>query len=328
MQKVKRMRIGIIGTGYIAKRMAETIRSVKDAELYAVASRAEDKARCFAERYGCEKYYGSYEELAKDGAVEMVYIATPHSCHFKNAKLCLENNKPVLVEKPFTVNHAQAQQLLTLSQERNVFITEAMWSRYMPYRQIVETIISKKEIGEVTGITANIGYPMMNVERLLNPDLAGGALLDVGVYAINFALMFSNSDVKQMSSFAVLSSQKIDYKNSVSIEFNNGVLASLYSTMTSVTDMRGVIYGTNGYIVVDNIINPEEINVYDNTHTLQTIYDIPEQITGYEYELISSMQAIQDGKIETQELSHFEILKNMELIDSIVQNCGICYTCI
>ncbi len=322
------MKIGIIGAGYMAAKMAETICAVKNAELYAVASRTEDKARCFAERFGCGIYYGSYEDLVKDISVEMVYIATPHSCHFKNAKLCIENNKPVMVEKPFTVNLAQAQQLLTLSQERNVFITEAMWTRYMPCRCIIETIISKKEIGEVTGITANIGYPMMNVERLLNPDLAGGALLDVGVYAINFALMFSNSDVKQMSSYAVLSPKKIDYKNSVSIEFNNGVLASLYSTMTSVTDMRGVIYGTNGYIVVDNIINPEEINVYDNTHTLQTIYDIPEQITGYEYELISSMQAIQDGKIETQEMSHFEILKNMELIDSIVQNCGICYTCI
>ena len=198
----------------------------------------------------------------------------------------------------------------------------------MPYRQIIETIISKKEIGEVTGITANIGYPMMNVERLLNPDLAGGALLDVGVYAINFALMFSNSDVKDMSSFAILSPQKIDYKNSVSIEFNNGVLASLYSTMTSVTDMRGVIYGTNGYIVVDNIINPEEINVYDNSHTLHTIYDIPKQITGYEYEIISAMQSIRKGKIETQEVQHRDILERMRIVDSIVQNCGICYTCL
>lgn len=312
----------------MAAKMAETIRAVKNAELYAVASRTEDKARCFAERYGCKIYYGSYEELVKDISVEMVYIATPHSCHFKNAKLCIENNKPVLVEKPFTVNHAQAQQLLTLAQERNVFITEAMWTRYMPYRRIIETIISNKEIGEVTGITANIGYPMMNVERLLNPDLAGGALLDVGVYAINFALMFSNSDVKQISSFAVLSPQKIDYKNSVSIEFNNGVLASLYSTMTSVTDMRGVIYGTKGYIVVDNISNPEEINVYDNSHTLQTIYDIPEQITGYEYEIISSMQMIRKKEIETQEVPHHDILKRMRIVDSIVESCGICYTCI
>ena len=322
------MKIGIIGTGYIAGRMAETIRAVKNAELYAVASRTEDKARCFAERYGCEIYYGSYEAMVKDDSVEMVYIATPHSCHFELAKLCLENNKPVLVEKPFTVNSEQTQQLITLSQERNVFITEAMWTQYMPYRQIIETIISKKEIGEVTGITANIGYPMMNVERLLNPDLAGGALLDVGVYAINFALMVSNSDVKQISSSAVLSPQKIDYKNSISIEFQNGVLASLYSTMTSATDMRGVIYGTNGYIVVDNITNPEEINVYDNSHTLQTIYDIPAQITGYEYEIISSMQAIRKGKIETLEVPHLDILKRMKVVDSIVQNCGICYTCL
>ena len=322
------MKIGIIGTGYIAGRMADTIRSVRNAELYAVASRTEDKAKRFAERYGCKMFYGTYEELVKDSSIEMVYIATPHSCHFNNAKLCLENYKPVLVEKPFTVNLEQAQQLITLSQERNVFITEAMWTRYMPSRQIIETIISKKEIGELTGITASVGYPMMNVERLLNPDLAGGALLDVGVYAINFALMFSNSDVKHLSSSAVLSPQKIDYKNIVSIEFHNGVLASLYSTMTSATDMRGVIYGTKGYVVVDNIINPEEINVYDNSHTLQTIYEIPKQITGYEYEIISSMQAIRKNKIETQEVPHLDILKRMKIVDSIVDNCGICYTCI
>jgi len=322
------MKIGIIGTGYIAAKIAETIHNVGNAELYAVASRTEDKAKRFAERYGCKIFYGSYEELVKDSSVELVYIATPHSCHFNNAKLCLENNKPVLVEKPFTVNFEQAQLLITLSQERNVFITEAMWTRYMPYRHIIEIIISKKEIGEITGITANVGYPMMNVERLLNPDLAGGALLDVGVYAINFALMFSDSYVKQISSSAVLSPQKIDYKNSISIEFHNGVLASLYSTMTSVTDMRGVIYGAKGYIVVDNIINPEEINVYDNSHTLRTIYDIPKQITGYEYEIISAMQSIRKGKIETLEVQHRDILERMRIVDSIVQNCGICYTCV
>lgn len=322
------MKIGIIGTGYIAGKMADTIKSVKNAELYAVASRTEGNAKKFAERYGCAKSYSSYFELVQDELVELVYIATPHSCHFENAKMCLENNKPVLVEKPFTVNYAQAQQLLELSREKNVFIAEAMWTRYMPYRKIVETIIQEKEIGDVSSITANLGYPMMNVERLCNPDLAGGALLDVGVYPIHFAMMFSNAEVTKLVSSAVLSPQNIDYKNSVSLEFSNGVLASLSSSMTSVTDMRAVIYGTEGYMVVDGITNPEEIQVYDNSHTLKTIYDIPKQKTGYEYELLSSMQAIQNGAIETQELPHSEILKIMKMIDTIVEQCGIKYTCI
>ena len=183
------MKIGILGAGGIAVQMAKTVAGMKDVENYAVAARSFERAQAFAEKYGFSKAYGSYEEMLADPQVDLVYIATPHSHHYLHAKMCLEAGKNVLCEKAFTVNADQARKLFALAKEKNLLITEAIWTRYMPSRKMIDDIISSGVIGEVTAVTANLNYAISEVERIRKPELAGGALLDVGVYTINFASM-------------------------------------------------------------------------------------------------------------------------------------------
>ena len=167
------LKMAIMGAGAIANKMAATITKMNDVEAYAIAARDEDRAEKFAEEYGFTKFYGSYEEMLKDPEVELVYIATPHSHHYKCAKMCLEAGKHVLCEKAFTVNAAQAEKILRLAEEKKLLLTEAIWTRYMPSRDMINKLIEDGVIGEVTSLTANLGYELSQVKRIWNPKLAG-----------------------------------------------------------------------------------------------------------------------------------------------------------
>ena len=192
--------IGIIGTGWIADKMAITLSGMKTARLYAIASRSYQKAEQFAKQYSVPKIYGSYQELADDENIDLIYIATPHSHHYQHAKMCLLKGKPVLCEKAFTVNAGQAQELIKISQEKKVFLAEAIWTRYQPMRKMISDEISSNIIGKPLMISANLCYPNIARERMFKPELAGGALLDLGVYVLNFADMFFGYDIKNISS--------------------------------------------------------------------------------------------------------------------------------
>lgn len=199
------MKFGILAPGGIARKMAEAAGQIEEIELCAVGSRDYGRAKAFAEEWGFRKAYGSYEELAEDPEVELIYVASPHSHHYQHTKLCLEHGKHVLVEKAFTVNTAQAEELIGIAREKGLLLAEAFWSRYMPTRTMVEDLIAQGTIGEVKAVTADFGAPLSHVERLWNPELAGGALLDMGVYPLNFALLILKSEIKEIHSSAVLS---------------------------------------------------------------------------------------------------------------------------
>ena len=166
---MEQMKVGIIGAGRIAANMAKTLDGMDDAAAYAIAARNLDRAQKFAKEWGFEKAYGSYEELVNDPEVELIYIATPHPFHIEQAKLCINHGKPVLCEKPFTVNAVGAKEVFALAKEKEVFITEAIWTRYLPSRKIIDDIIASGEIGEIKGISANLGYDMHTKERLIDP---------------------------------------------------------------------------------------------------------------------------------------------------------------
>ena len=170
------VKIGIIGTGWIAEKMAITLKGMKGVEAYAVASRQLQTARNFADRWGFTRAYGSYEEMLDDEEVELVYIATPHSHHFEHARMSLLKGKAVLCEKAFTANARQAEELLNLAKEKELFITEAIWTRYMPLSQTINDLVNGGIIGRPMTLSANLGYPIGNRERLRQPALAGGAL--------------------------------------------------------------------------------------------------------------------------------------------------------
>lgn len=319
------MKIGIIGLGGIAEKMTYTLNCMEDAICYAVASRNIDKAIDFAKKFNIEKAYGSYEEIVKDNDVDLIYVATPHSVHYDCVKLCIENNKPVICEKPFTVNAKQAKEIFDLSKEKGVFVTEAMWTRYMPSAKIMIDIINSGKIGDVNTVSANLGYNIKHIDRLVNPNLAGGALLDVGVYTLTFIAMVLGSDVQSFTTSCVKTETGVDGQNTVTLKYKNGAVGIAHSSILNATEQNGIVYGTKGYLIAQNINNVDKICIYSEDRELLEEIKIPEQITGFEYEIRSAIKAIKEGKIECDEIPHNEILKIMELMDSIRNEWGIKY---
>lgn len=319
------MNIGILGAGSIAQKMAVTVAGMNDVNNYAVAAREKERAEAFAEKFGFAKSYGSYEAMLMDPSVDLVYVATPHSLHFEHVKLCLEHGKHVLCEKAFTQNAAQAREILAMAEEKKLLLTEAIWTRYMPMRETLDEIVASGIIGKVTSLTANLGYALGGVKRLLEPSLAGGALLDLGVYPINFALMVFGTEIEKITSSAVLTEKGVDARNSITIQYRDGKVANLYSDMMAVTDRRGVIFGDKGWIEVENINNCEKIQVYNQKYERIQTYERPVQITGYEYEVEACVQAIQKGELECPQMPHGETLRVMQMMDQLRSEWGVVY---
>lgn len=317
--------VGIMGAGNIAGVMANTLNKMKNVKCYAVASREQVKADAFAGKYGCKKAYGSYEELVMDKKVDLIYIATPHSEHFDNAKLCIEHGKPVLCEKAFTANASQAEELIRLAKEKGVFLAEAIWTRYMPMLATIKEVIGSGIIGDPKTLTANLGYVIDSVPRLQDPALAGGALLDVGVYTLNFALMIFGNDIGKIVSNCTYTKSGVDEQNSVTLQYEDGKVAHLNSSMVSISDRKGIIYGTKGFAIVENINNFESITVYDASYKKIAFYKAPKQISGYEYEVEASIRAVREKKLECPQMPHSETLRVMKLMDGIRREWNIVY---
>ena len=316
--------IGILGAGIIAGVMAETVAKMENAQILAIGSRSDEKARQFAEKYDIPTYYGSYEELAADDRLDLIYIATPHSRHYDDCMLCIENGRNILCEKAFTANKKQAEELFKAAKEKNVFITEAIWTRYIPMRKTLDDIIESGTIGDIMSLTANLGYPLSHMERLIKPELAGGALLDLGVYALNFAVMAFGEDIADIKSNCTKNEYGVDMHNSIILTYADGKSAVLHSNCYCPLDRKGIIYGTKGRIEFHNINNCEGIDIILHDGT-QKHYPTPPQISGYEYEVISSLKAISEGKMECSEMTHRETLFIMELMDRLRNDWGIVY---
>ncbi len=314
---MKKLNLAILGAGGIARTMASTVREMEEVNLYAVAARDAERAAKFAEEYGAEKSFGSYEEMLKDDGVELVYIATPHSHHCEHAKLCISYGRPVLCEKAFTWNAKEAEEVLAYAKEKGVFITEAMWVRYMPMSVMLRDLLDSGRIGEVTGLTANLGYSLMHVERMVRPELAGGALLDLGVYTLNFATWVLGDQIQSFTSAMVKHDTGVDKQEFVDLVYPDGTAAGLFNTMQAVTDRKGYIYGTKGHIVVDNINNYEAFHIYNNQYELVETIERPKQISGYEYEVLACKRAIEEGKLECEEMPHEHTMNIMRLLDAI-----------
>lgn len=311
------MKIGIIGAGNIAGTMATTLQQMKGTECYAIASRDIKRATEFADKYGFERAYGSYADMLNDPYVELVYIATPHSHHYEHIKMCLNHGKHVLCEKAFCANAAQAEEVMLMAEERRLLLAEAMWTRYMPMRGLINKVLKSGIIGNPTSLSANLGYPLISKSRLVRPELAGGALLDLGVYVLNFASMVFGNAIDSIAANCVKLDSGVDAQENIMLTYRDGKMASLYATMLAQTDRRGLINGTNGYIEIENINNYEMVRVFNLERKIVAEYTAPTQITGYEYEVQSVMRAIREGRIECPEMPHSEILRMMQLMDSI-----------
>ena len=316
---------GIIGAGNIAATMASTLMQMPEAEGYAIASRDKVKAQKFKEKYKMSVAYDSYEQLYNDKNVDIVYIATPHSFHFEHAQLCLRSGKNVLCEKPFTVNAEQAERLFSLAEERGLFICEAMWTRFMPLANKLKSIIDDNVIGEITSMSANLNFPMMQNERLINPELAGGALLDVGIYPLTIASIVMGDEIESISSAAVLTENGVDKIGQYTLKYTDGKIADLNAGMCSYSDGNAVIYGTKGFIVVDGVNCLNKIQVFDSSWNKSSEYIKEKQITGYEYEVRACVRSLEKGCRECSEMTHMQTLKMIRQMDMIRQKIGVKY---
>lgn len=322
---MKPIKIGILAAGHIARKMAATINRMPDVEAYAVASRDFGKAQNFANEFGFSRAYGSYEEMLDDPNVELVYVTTPNSHHYEHARACLLKDKPVLCEKSFTATAPQAGELFRISRERNIFITEAIWTRYMPLSKTINQLIGQGVIGEPQLITANLCYPVTHKERVMQPELAGGALLDIGLYAINFASMIFGSDVKEVASSCQLTDTGVDGQETITLKYDNNRMVSIQSSIWVKSDRLGIISGTKGHMIVENINNPLRIRVVNENYETVSVHEQPPQISGFEYEVRACIEAINKGWIEHPDMPHSESLRIMELMDNLRKEWGVRY---
>jgi len=318
------LRVGIIGTGWIAEKAAITLNGLKECEAYAVGSRTLEKAETFARQWKIAKAYGSYAELIADPDIDLVYIGTPHSHHYDVTKEALLGGKPCLVEKAFMANARQTKEIIDLAHERKVFLAEAIWTRYQPVVKMMRELIAGR-IGEPRMLTATLGYSMGDKPRIMRPDLCGGALLDLGVYALNFVRMFFPADIVSIESQCVKSKTGMDLTNAISLVLADGMLCNLQSSAQCVGDNIGVVAGTEGNLIIDNINNPQQITVNGPDRTYIETIRVPQQITGYEYQFQACRQALIDGLLEPREMPHKETLYIMQLMDMLRKKWDVRY---
>jgi len=318
------MRIGIIGAGHIAIKMAMTLQNTPE-RRYAIASRDYDNACDFASKYGFARAYGSYESLVEDPDVDLVYIATPHSHHLAHASLAINHGKAVLCEKAFTANAREAEQLINLAESKGVFITEAIWTRYMPFSKTIRETIDSGIIGEPQFLTASLCYPIEWKERLVRPELCGGALLDIGIYPINFARMCFGTDITDIRSANVNGPTGMDMQETITLVYRNGRVASLQSSARSACPRLGIICGDKGYMVVENINNPLRAVVYSENHEPLRTLEAPPQVTGFEYEVDACEEALRNGWLESPFMPHAETLAVMRLMDDLRREWDVRY---
>lgn len=319
------MKVGIMGAGNIAAIMTKTIQGMEDVTCCAIASRSKEKAELFAKKYQLAQAYATYEELVTNSDAELIYIATPHSEHFDNVKLCIEHGKPVLCEKAFMLNAAQAKEIIALAKEKRIFLAEAIWTRYMPSRTLINDIIERGELGTVTSLTANLAYDINELPRLYDPLLAGGALLDVGIYPLTFASMVMGDNIVKITSTCTFTKTGVDEQNAVILEYPGNKLAVLHSGMLCASDQYGIVHGTNGFLIAKNINNVTSIEVYDASRALKYVVDVPKQITGYEYELAACKRALENGQLSCKEAPLEQSIHMMELMDTIRKQWGLRY---
>ena len=319
------MKIGILGAGNISRKVAPALAALPEIECYAVASRDLKKAQAFANDFGFERACGSYEALLSDPAVELVYVATPHSHHYEHMMLCLEHGKNVICEKAFTMNAQQARAVCAAAKERGLYVAEAIWTRYMPSRKMIQDILDSGVIGKPNTLTANLSYVISGVRRIYDPALAGGALLDIGVYGLNFALMHFGNDIARMESSVAKMDTGVDGMETITLHYRDGRMAVLTHSVYCRSDRMGIIHGDKGYLVVENINNPQSIQVFDTEDRLLARYTVPEQVNGYEYEFAEAARCIGEGKLEADSMPHADTIEVMELMDSLRESWGVVY---
>lgn len=307
-----------MATGKIAHTFAKAVLSVSDARLYACASRTAEKATEFGKLYGAEVSCGSYEELAADPNVDIIYVASPMSCHYENVKLCFEHGKNVLCEKSITMDSEQLSELISLAREKNLFFMEAMWMKCLPAFMKAKEWFAAGKIGEIKVIRADFSNPVEYdpTDRLFRADLGGGALLDLGVYPISFITAFLGYEPKQILSDVNIG-HGVDMDEAVIFKYENAY-ASMTAGFDIENDNRAVIVGTEGRIAFDPwYFCTDTVRLYDKNNRFALESITPHLCNGYEYEIIEAQKCLADGLKESTLNPLCDTAEVMKLMDRI-----------
>ena len=316
---------GILGPGGIARAFAKDLTLLEGHTVGAVGSRSLSNAQSFADDFGGTAY-GSYEELINDSTIDAIYVATPHPAHHDNVISALDAGKAVLCEKPFAVNAKQAQAMVDAATRNKVALMEAMWARFLPHYAQVREIIASDVLGPIISIHADHGQRLadQNIPRLIEPQLAGGALLDLGIYPISFAHMILGNPVAIISS-AVMTDKGVDAQSSMIFTYENGAQAVLTTTMIEQTPCRAVVAGLNGWLEIDRTFyNPASMRVVLNDGSV-TEYPNTYSGHGLREQAESFKQLVQSGKLQSDILSWKDTVDIMKSMDTVREQIGLKY---
>ena len=317
---------GIIGTGGIAHAFAKDLTLLEGHSVHAIGSRKQDSAQKFASEFNAPQAYGSYEELAHDQTIDAIYVATPHPSHMENVMQALNAKKPVLCEKPFSVNARQAREMVATAKTNNVALMEAMWARFLPHYAKIREIVASGILGPITTIHADHGQRLadQNITRLVEPSLAGGALLDLGIYPISFAHMILGVP-NSITAKAVFTEKGVDAQTSIILDYAQGAQAVLNTSMIVQTPCTAVVAGLNGYLEVDRTFyNPAAMRVtlYDGSIT-----EYPNTYIGHglREQAAEFARIVKSGERESPILKLEDTVAIMEIMDTVRAQIGLKY---
>jgi predicted dehydrogenase len=311
------VRWGILGTGNIAGTFTEDLLILDDHVVAAVGSRDSGRAGAFARKYGIERACGSYPELAADDSLDVIYVATPHSEHAAGARLCLEAGRAVLVEKPFTVTAAEAAQVIALARQRGLFAMEAMWTRFNPLVREIRDLVAGGAVGQITAIQADLAGapPYQPEDRLWDPGLAGGALLDLGVYPISFGSMLLG-EPESVRAVAASAPTGVDANTAIAARYRGGAVGAYHCGLWAVSPRIGIITGTRGRIAVGPpFYRPDRFTLDPNAGQPQT-RSVILRGHGYTYQAEEVARCLREGLTESPVMPLEDTLSVMRTLDA------------
>ena len=320
------IRWGILGTGNIAHQFARGLADTADATLAAVGSRSAATADAFGDEFGIPRRHATYQDLASDDAIDAVYVSTPHPYHKDNSILLLEHGKAVLCEKPFTINAGEAKVVIDVARQRDVFLMEAMWTRYVPAVVRARKLINEGAIGDVRMVQADFGFRAgVNPEgRLFNPSLGGGALLDVGIYVSSFASMVLGPKPSEVVSTTQIGETGVDEQSAMLLKYPGGEIAVLSCAVRTGTAVEARIFGTDGPITFHSPFFKSAAITVKRGGDEERI-ELPLQGNGYNYEAAEVGRCLRADLRESDVMPLDETLALMELLDSIRAQWGLTY---
>jgi predicted dehydrogenase len=323
---VNSIRWGILGTGWIASEFAQGLSQLSDAELVAVGSRTLESAERFAAQYGVPHQHASYQALVGDADVDVIYVATPNPLHKEHSLLCLKAGKPVLCEKPFALNAREAEDVVQVAREKKLFLMEAMWSRFFPLMAKVRSLLAGGVLGEVKMLVADlcIQFDFDPSDRRYALELGGGALLDLGVYAVSFASMVMGSPAS-ITSLAHLGETGVDEQAGIILRYDQGQVSTLFTSIRVDSPVEAILMGTKGQIRFHPWwIRPSRLTLSLTGQETTTI-EMPYEGNGYQFEAAEVMECLRANKLESDLMPLDETQSIMQTMDAIRAQWGLKY---